>query len=645
MQEITMNPPIDAAPTIEQSAPTFAITWEAIAYIALAILALTLRLAELDRVPIFVSEAREALSAYRDVTPDAVGGAIAPSSPIVHLIQSASFVILGGSESAARVGTALAGAGIILIPLVLKRLIGRGRALALATLLALSPVLLASSRMSAPTVWAILFAVLAVRAAWRWRVARRPRDGVFAVTMAAGVIFLTDGGGLILALIVAGAALIAQLWHERARSGDDVPSVESITGVPRPPRNTIGVEVPAIPHAPFPWGAGLAVAAISVLAVATTFALNPSGLNTVGAAVGGAFAGFGATAPDTPPLAPVTISVFYEATFWFFAFAAWIGVGGRGELTLFDRFCLAWMVLALIASMVWRAGTPPNALWFTVPLAGLASEILARAFAADPREKTFRIPGWARYSVALGGAALLMIAAISLQSLAREILRNPDNAFSANSVGLEALILVFLATLFMIFGFLMAVSLWGTRTAWRGALLAGLGFGAIVALGSGWRIAVGEAGNPAELWHSHTTHADTVLLRQTLIQVAERESGGFLEYLPVTALAPSDGVIAWTLRDFREVQYIQALEDATADPVVLLPLQAEPPNLGGAYVGQDFLISQTWDVNTVELKDLPAWWLQNLVRVPYRTREYIALWLRQDIYEGVPLFDAANVAG
>ena len=173
----------------------------------------------------------------------------------------------------------------------------------------------------------------------------------------------------------------------------------------------------------------------------------------------------------------------------------------------------------------------------------------------------------------------------------------------------------------------------GTRTTWQGIGVGIALFFGVTSLGSGWAIAVTDADQPAQIWRSETTSRDTLLLRATLLDVIDREARGFTE-LPVFALVPEDGVVAWVLRDFHQTRFIDDPREAVGEQVVLLSADNPTPDLGTAYVGQDFTVAQTYTANGY-LIDFPAWWTQRTVRTPVSSRSRTVLWLRQDVYDGI----------
>jgi hypothetical protein len=122
-----------------------------------------------------------------------------------------------------------------------------------------------------------------------------------------------------------------------------------------------------------------------------------------------------------------------------------------------------------------------------------------------------------------------------------------------------------------------------------------------------------------------------------MIEIATRETGGEPTVLPVVALAPADGEVAWALRDVREIRFITDISEARTHEIAILPETLEPPDLGGPYVGKSFTIRQVWEASTLQPIEFLAWYLQRRVRAAPLPAERVILWLRQDVYDGVPL--------
>src|SRR5690348_3801029 len=106
---------IDRVPSDNRLFPRrLAIRGEVIVYLVIALLALVLRIAQLDVVPLSMHEARQALAAWRVVYPQAAGSLIVPESPVLFALHGLAYSVLGANEFSTRIFTALAGILLVL---------------------------------------------------------------------------------------------------------------------------------------------------------------------------------------------------------------------------------------------------------------------------------------------------------------------------------------------------------------------------------------------------------------------------------------------------------------------------------------------------------------------------------------------------
>lgn len=596
------------------------ISMEWAAYLALAALALLLRIAQLDSVPMTSLEAERALSAWRAVYPQAAGAPITPDSPLLFALHFLSFSVLGASEFSARVFTALAGVGLIFTPLLFRDLFGRTRAFMFCLLLAFSPILLAASRSDSPVIWMLLAAAFTLWGLRRYRLTAQPRYAVTALVCGAAMIFLTDPAGLFVALVLLLAALFARWIGARAEAG---------------PEDSGLAQEPLSAFRDLPWREGLPQAALLIFIISTVFMLNPGGLSAVGELLNAGISGLTTARPQIPTAFPISITLFYEPV------TAALGVGALWwlnrwqRLAAVDRFLLGLVSFSALLSLVYAGAGAEHALWLSLPLAGLGSALAAEALSKPRETLIWRAPEWSRWMLAIIMVALLSMFAIHAQSLGRSLLFVSDNSFNLASLNSISLIWVVIIILFIVIGCFLAAGIWGAGMTARGALLGTLAFALVTSLGGGWRAAVEAADNPVELWNRQATSADTQLLRATLLELANRETSGFPR-IAVTALAPDDGVVAWLLRDFPNTRFVSDAIAARTQEIVLLPAALENPDLGGSYVGQRFVITSTWNTRDVRFLDFLGWWLQRRTRTGGVPSETMVLWLRQDVYQGVP---------
>ncbi len=143
-----------------------ALTYEHLLWAALALLAAAMRLWFLDNTPLNNAEAQVTLQSFGLAT---LGNGIT-QNPLFGIAQSWLFTLTKPSDFSARLIDVLAGVALCLVPLLLHDRWGRGRALGLGVLLALSPTVWYVSRQADGAIlgWTLAFALYAA-----WRSARR----------------------------------------------------------------------------------------------------------------------------------------------------------------------------------------------------------------------------------------------------------------------------------------------------------------------------------------------------------------------------------------------------------------------------------------------------------------------------------------
>ncbi len=213
-------------------------------YAALFVTALALRLYHLGAQPLNDQEAREALTALARLRGEAT--ASMPASPAYFFVTLLGFYLMGASEAVARLGPALAGAGLVLAPGLFRGAVGRGAALVMAGLLALASTLLAASRSADGALLALLGLAVGVGGLWRYA----HEGGRSWLLGAAGLALgLASGGTFLLGALALVITLVA-------------------LALTRPASLAVAREV-FDPRQPFVRQLLLTVGAISALAVAT----------------------------------------------------------------------------------------------------------------------------------------------------------------------------------------------------------------------------------------------------------------------------------------------------------------------------------------------------------------------------------------
>lgn len=654
----------DEALQAEHTPAGVAISVEMIAVLVLIAVAAALRLASLDQVSISATETRQALATWRDITPNAPGAAIIADTPILYWAQRIGFAVLGPTELAARVLTALAGVFLCISPLLFRGLIGRGRAFSIAVLLTLSPTVIAASRFGSGAIWAMCFAVVGLWALSRYWQTREAgyANGALVALLAVPLLGGPSGVALIIILAFAGGIGLV-LSTVEAPDEADVPGDDYLASV-------------RAEFAGFPWGSGLGLAVLVSLAVSTGFLIHPDGLSMIGESLGEFLRGFAGPVNDSDPIFfPLITALFYDTWLWGFAVVGVLLLFRQARLDFVERFLIGWITAAVAMSFVWQGAGAADALWLIIPLAALAAYAISDAL-TDNDTVTLWIDGFfddedaARRSVRLGKYVLALIAfglmfmiAIHFQTIGRGFLIVPNGSlggfieragesFFADNI--NSVIWLVISLLFMIVGYFLAASVWGNGPSGRGIFLGIVLFALMSGVGSGWRVSVAQAGNPVEVWHTVGTHPDADTLRSTLQAFTFRETRG-QPGIPIAVLAEEDGIVAWEVRDFSGAYFINDVSEAQREQFALLPLGAggtevEPLaegdtlDLGGSYVGQRFVMSEVWFIQYLDGFDVMAWWAQLQTRLqPIAVAEQtMILWVRQDIYDSAPVDFAAG---
>ncbi|RME72554.1 MAG: phospholipid carrier-dependent glycosyltransferase, partial [Chloroflexi bacterium] len=299
------------------------------------VLAVALRLWKLAAYPLSDAEAGQSLSAlalYRgDPLPDT------PYSPLMTTLAAAAFLLFGDSTFAVRLGPAVLGVLLALLPLTLRRRLGRRAALIAAFLLALSPTALYLSRTVNAEIGAAAGALMAVTGFFNWMDDHRPR---WLYLLAGGLALLVTAGPTALTILLVFAVYLA--WQRRALAGWlSAPPAAAPTGDGSGPDS--GPQ--AVPWSRFAlFGAGLAVV------LATSGGFNPSGLAQLPGFAGAWLARFGwQTLPRAGFNAAFLLAVYEPLV----VVAGLIGL--TDALLNRDRFRLGlvlWLVIAFLADLL-----------------------------------------------------------------------------------------------------------------------------------------------------------------------------------------------------------------------------------------------------------------------------------------------------
>ncbi|MGD1994152.1 MAG: glycosyltransferase family 39 protein, partial [Anaerolineae bacterium] len=506
---------------------------ETLLWVGLVGLAAALRLVDLAGAPLTAAEASQALAAY--VTSRGAGVAV-EGPPLLYHLNTLLFALFDGGDGLARLVPALAGTGLILTPLLLRRYLGRWGTLGAGLLLALSPTAVLASRTLNGTMLASVGVMVMVGAVARFLETYRPRWILFSgLGLAAALTAGPASWGLLLGLLL---ALAVGLWIWRDELGWILPVVRPLAGR---------------------W---LLAAGAGAVLLGSGLLLIPAGLAATGEQFLIWWLGF-RPAAGLPLVSPLTLLVTYEPLILLVGLVGLVlalrRLHGLGMLFTFWT-AVGWVQLAL------RAGRAPlDLLWILLPLAvlcGLAVQALVEALIAHGH--------W------MNEGLHLLISLVLWAHFGLTLARYTQDGEQVNLI-LAGLVVVLQLLLLAAFGFAVAGPEAGEpeealRRGVRASLRAGgLSLGVVLlasALATTWGVTHFRSTEPRELLLQEPTAREIRLFTETVEQVSLLNSGA-LTGLPITSLGEPDPVVAWTLRH-HTVEVVET-EPRDRPPLVVAP--------------------------------------------------------------------------
>ncbi|MBI3240711.1 MAG: glycosyltransferase family 39 protein [Chloroflexi bacterium] len=599
-----------------------ALTVETGLYVLIGLAAVFLRLHALGESPLSQAEAREALAAWRYVV--AAGEPLQPVSAAWFTLTSFAFSLFGANEFWARLWPALAGTALIFTPLTFRRELGRGGALVASGLLAISSVLIASSRVADGTTLAALGLWLVV-AGWRM-FAGNENDAEarglllaglgLGLGLASGPRFLSGlAAGVLAALLV---ALVRPTFVQETQKG-----LTLLKGN---------------------WSRLLIPAGLTFFLLSSAVMINRPGLSAAGEALPAWIRGWAPSLDGRPIGLVPQILVVYEpllvmlgigGLYVAFLSGLWHNFASRFvQIETEPNACdLPWRepakVLAAVAvgailfGQIYSGREASDALWVVFPLALLGGRALADLFSeTEAAEGEWQ-------TVAAQTAVLfvmLTFAYFNLGAYARSItFAVSSSPYLPLALAGGVLALAVVVTVLFALG-------WSKRAAVRGGVIA---LGAIMlvgTIGAGWRLTQ-RSDNPRELWNPTPTTGNIHLLTKTIEDISDRTVGsdGDLEVVVLNDPTWDDrnGLLAWELRNFSKLKFVDGLSPEELGPVVITGETVFDETLNGTYVGQRFALFGRSIPRLFSLDGFINWWLYRSGGDVEYSRK--VLWVRQDV--------------
>ncbi len=602
-----------------------ALTVEAALYILILVASLITRFGALGARPLAQDEAAGAIAAWQFFQGQ-VNGFV--GSPFLFSTNLLLFFLSGSTDVTVRIAPALIGSGVVLLPFLLRRELGRLGALIASALLLISPSLVFFARSSNGAEISTVIGFAAAICLWRY--AERGRTGDLYWGAAAAAVAFTAGtaaftlllSGVVFALLFRWLVSRETASPGLAESYSNGPIAESaiLNSIDRREQ----------------WRNAIILFAAVYVTTATAFLMNRAGLGAAFNLLGEWLASFRQLGPATIPL---NLLLVYEPLALVFGFAGILLLPSMKGRELRSHGILPFMGSALIVGLIVYslAGvkSTPNVVVLVVPLAILAGWFMGSQLERGS-EDLAKVGGWRAailgelplLALALALTALIYLQLASLLQQSRfspnvESLRQLLSLGSApGAIETGALVLALVTLVLAVFIIVLAVGSIGTsRAANLGAFFLAL----LLAL---WGVRA--------TWLSNFSGSDTVheLIagEQTLLQARDLVSD--LEWesewrandphtLTVRADASLGPVAHWYLRSFKNLKWGQQPQ-ATGE-VEALVTTADAPAPSGVWVDQRYRLSMNWQPENLAGMSLLKWLLFRDGGV--ENWKYVRLWI------------------
>jgi hypothetical protein len=586
------------------------LTLERGTYLGLALLALALRLANLGAQPLSDAEAEQALVAWRVLQGQAVDHT--GYSPLLATLNMLGFLLLGANEFAVRLGPALLGVALVLLPFGMRRHLGQKGALAAAAFFAISPGAVHLSRTLNGEIGVAVGGLAFVVGLFSWLDSLPPShsSNLQPPSAVPGNLYLA-AAGLVLMLIAAPAAysmlvLLLGLLALAAVVGGKNYVVSVGQGLAE--RGKL-------------WGSLGLTLIIGILVLATAFLLNMGGLTAAADLLSTWLLGFAPTTAAAGIYPAIFLISLYEPL------VLLAGLFGMSAALLRRRLVdlfLAWWFFGGVALNLLRPGrTSGDLLLPLVPLTLLAGLAVGMLWDSLRQEGSWQKEG----IIASTGLIISAYAYISLMTYTR----SGGLTFWLPVAGLG--LFVALVALFWLW--------YDGASSLRGAALAGLIVLVLFAIASGSRLNNRGLADPRQPLVNAPAAEGLPALVTTLSQLSSRQVGDpfLLRLIADRHVGPA---VEWQLRRFPNVTWVDRVDSwppiAVAEQPDLFPQEDDlavilsspdvPLSSEDAFAGQDFSVRAFWSPAGLRGQSLIRWIVLRTAPTPI-SFERAVLWVEQ----------------
>lgn len=569
----------------------FKFTNEHLFYALIFLIALGIRLIDIGKIPLSNYEAGFALQALafsKGLSASFLG------QPGYISLTGILFFLMGDTEFLARLLPALFGSLIVLVPLFFRNQMDKRASLIMAGLLMIDPGMVALSRNADGT------------------------SIVLAGSLLGAGLFLN--GQWILSGICAGLALLGGplIW----------PGLIYATGatwisgkVFSTEENLLQVEnsEPVLrrmfsgKYAKF-WFALIAV----LFFVGTQFLLHPLGLSAVGSSFVEYFKGW-TSGFTLPPIQSWLLFFFYEPAF--LVLGLYCGIRGWLANNPFDKFLLHWWILAGILGILYPGQEIANFSWALIPMLALAARQIERM-----------IPEKFEFTAPIGAQALVTFALVVFVVL--NIVYLSKGQASPDDLRLRIIAVAGSFAILVLTTYLLGTG-WNWSTTLIGIKMAAAGLIVLSTISASWHAAGLGSLPDREMWRNGRTVISGDLLRNTLGNVSEYNTGR-RDAIDVQIVGIESPALDWALREYGKINHTGQVVTNENSSIILTPGN-QIPALGETYRGQNIVWASQPAWPLILPDEWPSWLF---FRVAPADSETMIVWVRNDLFPGA----AANTA-
>jgi uncharacterized protein (TIGR03663 family) len=571
------------------------LTVEAALYFIIALIAVGLRLYNLDGRPMQASEAAQALAAWRSAQGLLQGAALGQHSPILFTSNMFLFALFGANDFLARLVPALSGALLVIAPYFLRQRLGRMGALVASFLLALSPSVLFFSRYLGGEIVVVACALAITYGLFDYLEQRQPKH-LYLVAVALGLALSAGTGTYTFVFVVVTFGLVLALVSRFSAPSEYWQRFSAAWQAARGEKDLLR-------------DCAALLVLIFVL-VCTGLLLHLSGLQDGIDLLTDWLSAFQPRAGGHPWYYHPQLLIVYEPLILVFGLAAVVYLLKKRDL--FSLFLAYWTMVVFLIYLVAGGRGPGDVLLIVLPLALLAGEFIGRLL----DDLVGRV-SWMPEGLFVAVACAIVVH-LGLQLGAHVAFGRRDYLWLALAAG------------FVLIGlFVLCWISFGREPTLRAGALVLLLVLTILTVGTSCYLNYRRDSDPREIMVASPTSRDLFDLVQTVEMVSSRETGD-PRTIAVTVHQGAGPALAWYLRDFGDVQFVDQLGPLINTPVVIAPAEEQEPTLGADYSGQDSALTSSWKLQSLSGSDLLEWLFYRRAPTPVQT-DNLVLWVKQEL--------------